>query len=154
HQGIGLVGMRDRAELAGGTLLVFHRLRVSKLARFLPPAQHARAYHPGRYLNVAHPAKIPCRDPRLPTLCNRLQISAAPTLLALPRGALHYSAPLATHDTPALRQYHPADTRPPIFRNVPSARSDALPSGCTNPGCSRVLVHPAARDAVLATSFE
>src|SRR5580765_223162 len=75
-------------------------------------------------------------------------------LVVLRHVALHYSAPLATHDTPALRRCHSAGRRCPISRNVTSVRSDAPRSGCTNPGYSQVLAHRAAPGAGLATSCE
>src|SRR6266436_8988735 len=75
-------------------------------------------------------------------------------LLARPRGVLRYSALLAIHDIPALRPYHQAGRQSPISRNVTSVQFGAPPWGCTNPVCSRVLVHRGAPDAGLATSCE
>jgi two-component system sensor histidine kinase DegS len=44
HQGIGLVGMRERAELVGGTLQISQRNGGGTLVRLTVPAEKAEAH--------------------------------------------------------------------------------------------------------------
>jgi signal transduction histidine kinase len=44
HQGIGLVGMRERAELVGGTLQVLRREGGGTIVRLMVPAEKAETH--------------------------------------------------------------------------------------------------------------